>query len=73
MSRNSSPDPIQVIDLPKEVIDVADQLFDLVLTHDRNAVGNTFGARDEVTGQHLSMGPLVVCDNEGNLVISGGE
>jgi len=72
MTRNASPDPIQAVALPREVIEVADEIFNLVLLHERNEVGNLQQVKDGSTGIFFNLGPLVVVDDNGNVVISGG-
>jgi hypothetical protein len=39
-----------------------------ILTHKLNAAGNPIMIYDPVSGQHITSGPFVVIDNNGNVV-----
>lgn len=45
---------------------------DNIVTHEYNSLDHKLKVYDEETDTHIDMGPLVVVDNNGNVVVSGG-
>ena len=41
---------------------------DRIITHQRNAAGHPLMTFDPVSGTHIEMDPLVVVDNNGNVI-----
>jgi hypothetical protein len=41
-----------------------------IVTHDKNQAGNALKLIDPVTGQYVDLGPLVVTDENGNVVVT---
>lgn len=44
---------------------------DRIVTNERNEAGNLLAAYDHVSGTHIGIDPLVVVDNDGNVVTVG--
>ena len=51
-----------------DLITIPDDEANQILVHEYNQAGNPLMLVDQVTGQALSLGPLPVFDNEGNMV-----
>lgn len=49
----------------------AANIADAIVTHELNAIGNPHYTNDVPTGSFIRLGPLVVVDNNGNVVVSG--